>query len=406
MKKNTRLFCAFTMAALIAAGFGCKKKDDAAAPSGSYVIALTADGSSSEATDYILQAKDLTSGTISPVGQGIEQKSYRMYEQVGKTLLSITYQGTNIVPGYSLDATGVLTQKSGEISIKQLHARGVIDENLMMGMYVPRNGTTKEANFYEIDATAMAVTKQVNINVFDVAGNGKEQAYFNALLLKKGKLYAPFFQIKNSSFETAYADSAYIAVFNYADMKLEKVIKDSRTGTVGAYATNDGIFQVENGDLYTFSPCAIASGVAPTNKPSAILRIKDGASEFDKDYFFNIEEVTGGYKIAAIQYIGNGKALADIYSFKDHVAADKWTGRDTKSAIIDLNAKTVNYVSGVPLHFTGLHYRNIIEGSIAHVQIKNNDGIFIYQIDLNSATATKGAQVLGKYVMGLFKMHQ
>jgi hypothetical protein len=217
-------------------------------------------------------------------------------------------------------------------------------------------------------------------------------------------VYAPFFQIKNNTFESAFADSAYIAVYSYPDMKLEKVMKDGRTGTVGAYATNNAMSITENGDIYTYSPTAIASGIAPTAKPSGILRIKNGTTEFDPGYFFNIEEVSGGYKIASMLYVGNGKALAQIYSFKNHVAADKWTTRDCRMAVLDLNAKTISYIDDVPLHIGGFQYKSIIEGGNVYAQIKNANGVYIYRIDIAALKAYKGAQIQGKAVMGFFKM--
>lgn len=403
MKKVNLLLSGILTTSLIFGLSSCKK-DNVTPEKGRYVLAVTAEGSSSEATDYILQTEDLMSGVISPAGQGIEQKSYRMYEKVGPTLLSITYQGTNVVPGYTMNSLGILEKKPTEFSILRLHARNAIDNDNMLGMYVPRDGSV-EATFYQINATEMAITAEKKIDVFAVAGNGKEQAYFNDIKKVGDKVYAPFFQIKNSSFETEYADSAYVAIFSYPEMTLDKVIKDPRTGTLGAYATNDALQPTENGDLYGYSPAgAIASGMAPTTKPSGIVRIKSGTTEFDLNYFFDIEAITGGYKIASMKYAGNGKALAQIYSFKDHVAADKWTTRDTRLAILDLNEKTVTYVSDVPLHTGGMKYNSIIDGSVAYIQIKNNDGVYIYKVDIATAKGTKGAQVQGKSVMGFFKM--
>lgn len=410
MKKVNGFLVTSLAVTILTTGVSCKKDKDAPGnddvvneENSTYVLAVTAEGSSSEATDYVVQSKDLMTGSISLVGNGIEQKSYRMYEQVGKTLLSITYQGTNIVPGYSLNSQGVLTKKDGEFSILRLHARGVLDKDKMVGMYVPRDGSA-EATFYEISATEMKVVRQAKINVFDVAGNGKEQAYFNSLLVSGNKLFAPFFQIKNSSFDTEYADSAYIAVFSYPELKLEKVIKDSRTGTAGAYASNDALLKADNGDMYTYSPTAISSGIAPTAKPSGILRIKNGTTDFDKDYFFNIEAATGGYKIAHMKYVGGNKAIAQIYSFKDHVAGDKWSERDVRLAVIDLIAQTVTYVSDVPLHTGGLHYTSVVENGSVYLKISNAGGIFIYKVDIATAKGVKGAQVKGKAVMGMFKM--
>lgn len=370
-----------------------------------FVIAVTAEGTAGEATDYVLQSKDLMTGLITPVGQGIEQKSYRMYEVVGKTLLSITYQGTNIVPGYALNDKGILTKKNGEFSILRLHARGVVDENRLFGMFVPRDGSA-EATFYEINASNMRVDKQAKINVFEAANNGKEWAYFNDVRLVGNKVFAPFFQIRNSSFDTEYADSAYLAIYSYPELKLEKVIKDERTGTLGRYASNDVLAITESGDVYTYSAAgAIAAGNVPSAKPSGILRIKNGTSDFDKDYFFNIETATGGYKLCAMKYIGGGKALAQIFSFKDHVAGDKWTNRDCRLAIIDFSTKAITDVAGVPLHTGGsLQYGCVIDKTEAYLQVQNGEGIHMYKVDLATAKGTKGAKVQGKAVMGLFKM--
>ncbi len=163
----------------------------------------------------------------------------------------------------------------------------------------------------------------------------------------------------------------------------------------------------EGGDAYAYSAAgAIAAGNVPSAKPSGILRIKAGTTEFDKDYFFNIETATGGYKLCGMKYIGGGKALAQIFSFKDHVAADKWTNRDCKLAIIDFNTKAITYVDGVPLHTGGsLQYGCVIDKTTAYLQVQNTaDGIHIYKVDLAAAKGTKGAKVQGKAVMGLFKM--
>lgn len=400
-------------AAMIVAGASCSKSDKGVNPddlinedNSTFAIAITADGTSTEATDYIVQSKDLMTGVITPVGQGIEQKSYRMYEVVGKTLLSITYQGTNVVPGYTLNDKGLLTKKNGEFSILRLHARGVVDENRMFGMFVPRDGSA-EATFYEINASTMSVAKTAKLNVFEAANNWKEWAYFNDVRLVGGKVFAPYFQIKNSGFDTQYADSAYLAIYSYPELKLEKIIKDDRTGTLGRYASNDVLSITENGDVYAYSAAgAIAAGNVPSTKPSGILRIKNGATDFDKDYFFNIETVSGGYKICGMKYIGGGKALAQIFSFKDHVAADKWSNRDCRLVIIDFNAKSITNVDGVPLHTGGsLQYGAVIDKGVAYLQVQNTaDGIHIYKVDIATAKGTKGAKVQGKAVMGLFKL--
>lgn len=410
MNNKHKSICAVALVALM--GISCIKKE--VGPSfavknedgSSYVIAITAEGSSAEATDYILQTNDLMTGVLSPVGRGIEQKSYRMYEKVGKTLLSITYQGVNIVPGYRLDDSSKLQKVPGEFQMERAHARTPVNDSTFVSLFIPRDGVTKEASYYEVNTNQMKINRQARINLFDLGSDSLEWAYPSCLLADNGRLWVPYFQISNSAFDSKYRDSAYIAIYSYPGLVLEKIIKDPRTGTIGIYAGNDGIFKVENGDLYTYSTTALASGVLPSTKPSALLRIKSGTTEFDKDYIFNMEEVTGGYKVAQVKYLGNNKALAQIYSFKEHVAADKWTTRDVRLAVIDLVQKSVTYVNNVPLHTGGLHNKMIQEGNDVYVQINNTEGIYIYKIDIANATGTKGAQVKGKTVMGLFKLYK
>src|SRR5690606_9145237 len=104
---------------------------------------------------------------------------------------------------------------------------------------------------------------------------------------------------------TEYPDQAWIAVYSYPNMELEKVIQDDRTSFIGRYFTN-GLGVVENGDVYAFSS-STAQGLVPdvvngkdtvkrvitTTKPSAITRIKNGTDAFDT-YYLNFETASGG----------------------------------------------------------------------------------------------------------------
>src|SRR5690606_38205439 len=79
-----------------------------------------------------------------------------------------------------------------------------------------------------------------------------EIAHFSWIKQVGNKVYAPFFSIKNNSFDTEYPDFAGIAVYSYPEMAYEKTILDDRTSFIGRYFT-DGLAVVENGDTYAFS---------------------------------------------------------------------------------------------------------------------------------------------------------
>ena len=76
--------------------------------------------------------------------------------------------------------------------------------------------------------------------------------------------------------------------------ELDKIIYDERTSPIGVNGHSTGIEQTENGDIYSFSTSALSAGFTLATKPSGILRIKNGETEFDQDYFFNVEEATNG----------------------------------------------------------------------------------------------------------------
>jgi hypothetical protein len=93
------------------------------------------------------------------------------------------------------------------------------------------------------------------VNTLNLTRNG-EVAHFSWLKQVGTKVFAPYLSIRGenapgttgTSFTTAYPDSSWVAVFNYADMKLEKIIRDNRTSFIGRYF-RDGLSVQENGDV-------------------------------------------------------------------------------------------------------------------------------------------------------------
>ncbi|MEL6536036.1 MAG: DUF4374 domain-containing protein, partial [Bacteroidota bacterium] len=59
-----------------------------------------------------------------------------------------------------------------------------------------------------------------------------------------------------------------------------------------------------------------------SDKPSGILRIKAGETDFDPDYFFDLTEATGG-NCFGLYHVGNGQAFTTV-SEND----DNWFGFD------------------------------------------------------------------------------
>src|SRR5690606_32756568 len=210
--------------------------------------------------------------------------TYRYYLTFKNKFFSMLYGQGNpgAVTAYNLQ-DGLLN-KLTNFQTETVQAFAPVDNDVLL-MKISRRLTTEESQWYSVDADEMVITKSGKINTKELAGNG-EMAFFSWIKQVGDKVFAPYFCIKTTDeggWGTDYPDQAWIAVFSYPEMKLEKVIQDNRTSFIGRYFT-DGLMKVENGDVYAFSSSVAtkdAKGEFNSTKPSAITRIKAGTTAFD-----------------------------------------------------------------------------------------------------------------------------
>ena len=149
------------------------------------------------------------------------------------------------------------------------------------------------------------------------------------------------------------------------------------------------------------------AGFAPAStKPSGILRIRSGSTDFDPGYFFDVEAATGGGKLFWFDYIGGERAIARIITQDD---GGLWAafGRDVfnqQLAILDLANQTVTEVSNVPLHAKRYSSPVTVKEGKVYVSIETASEAHVYQVDIATATATKGARINGKTIKGFYRL--
>ena len=149
--------------------------------------------------------------------------------------------------------------------------------------------------------------------------------------------------------------------------------------------------KADNGDVYVFS----GHFEKGSTKPAGALLIKKDATDFDKDYFFNIDNVSGGHPFRSVFHITEAKFLIEFYNDKNI----ETNSPAAKYAIVDAAAKTLTWVTGLPepanitntvgviaMGYKGKCYLPVAE--------KNNDAA-IYVIDSTTAQAKKGLVVKG-----------
>lgn len=187
--------------------------------------------------DYLLTAESLTEGTVSTLGNGVEQDgTYRYYVTHNNKFFSMLYGQGNpgAVTTYELDANGSLVKKS-DFQSETVQAFGPMDDDIVM-VKISR-GDEPMASWYRLDTEQLQIVDDGQWNQEEIANNG-ERAFFSWVSQVGDKLFAPYFSIKaccNDTFGTSYPDSAYIAVFDYPSMELNTVIKDNRTSFIGRY---------------------------------------------------------------------------------------------------------------------------------------------------------------------------
>lgn len=395
--KFTKAFVALAFAAVFAS---CSKSNDSEAVAndpGNYVLAVTPVASTAVA-DYLLTASDLDKGTVSILGNGIEQDgTYRYYVTANNKFFSMLYGQGNpgAVTTYNI-TNGKLTKLSNFAS-ETVQAFAPVNDDILM-LKIPRAITNPLANFYRVNTNSMLITGEGTINTQTILNNG-ESAFFSWITQVGTKVYAPFFSIKaccGAAFGTANPDKAWIAVYSYPDMKFEKVITDTRTSFIGRYF-RDGLKVVENGDVYAFSSSVATDGTnLNSTKPSAITRLKAGVTEFDQSYYWDFETASNGHVITNWTYVGANTFVAQMTP----KAAKGAYVDGTTLAIINVVDKSYRLVSGMPKEtdIKNITYNNYspIDGKTAYFGVNlTNGNSYVYKIDASTATASQGLKVEG-----------
>lgn len=388
----------------------CKKEDpttgtDDNANASGYVVGLrSADGSA----DFFVSTQSITEGNISSTGMGVEQTGWCYFASTNDTYFAFNYT-ENFATAYNVE-NGMFTEKGQFIFERVDLMEYDANDDVLFGIGAPWGGGSYDCNFQIIDPNSVSITSNVAQTIYAPMHNGSQiNVWPNDILLKNGKAYIPFYPLVGDTWETPITDTAYVAIYSYPSMTLEKIIKDDRSTPIGYYGNQPVIMEAENGDIYTLSTASYAAGYTQVDNPSGVLKIDASTDEFDASFFMNIED-DHGYRVLTGEYAGNGKIVARVISVSndDNSGVGSWAGFTTenpicKIAIIDVNAETFEIVDDIPLH--GGQYKTpfFLENGKVMVSINDGSSAAVYAVDAETATATKGANIGGGQLQGIFK---
>ncbi|WP_316762201.1 DUF4374 domain-containing protein [Pedobacter aquatilis] len=395
---------------LAIAAVSCKKSSTTEPePTGAKVYALGIGVTTTSGTsNYVLQSSDLMTGTLSVAGNGILQDGYRDYAAASGKFFSVGGLGITDVNTLSLDASSKLTTKTGLTF--DLPNNDLVDIDgtgkTMVGVSLPTGPTVGlNAKFYTLDVTNNTVGNKVDVPMTNVYPSTDDWFFHTGIQVRGSQVFQTFYPVDATTYATKNTDNNYVAIYSYPGFVLQKVIKDARTGPSGAFNTRSGLFKTEGGDLYAVSNTSFNNGYSQSTKPAGILKIASGATEFDATYFFNTDAATNGGKIAHAIYIGSNKLFVAITT-KVPTLADRWSDANLRLAIVDLAAKTITPVTNAP-GFAGNGGRSfaaLVDEGKVYTALTAGGVTNIYQTDIATATATKGATVQGTFVGGMARL--
>ena len=374
-------------------------------PNAPYVLSLGIT-SSGNTTYYVVSTDNLMEGTVNAVGKGIEQNGYHDYQQGGSTIFCIGGLGVTNATGIVRGEDGLLKEKGEFVFNNKISGFCQVDDNTMVALEIPDSKESGDKfTFDTVDAkTAAIVSKNMDTPVSPT--DLLDWPSITGMEYSGGNLYVTYTPMNTKTFETAYTDTCYVAVYQYPGMKFKKLMKDTRMGPGGSWNAFNGIVKDEDDNLYIMSNSSLANGYSQSTKHAGFLKINKGETDFDTDYFFDFEAATGGMKPAHIQYIGNGLVFAEVSTITQQTVADRWGDKNLKCCIIDLKNKKVTDVEGIPVHNGngGRRFACLKEGNYVYLPVSTNDGIYIYRTDISTCSAERGARVSTSFVGGFFKL--
>lgn len=192
-------------------------------------------------------------------------------------------------------------------------------------------------------------------------------------VVRGDRLYRIFTLLNYDSWEFL-TEPQYLAVYDTKKDELIDLVEESRCPQLYSRPFID-----EKGDIY-FSGWVWTPGLTLTaNYPkSCALRVKSGKDEFDPDWQLNFaDELTGGREAGIMRYLGDGRALLDVFH-DERVEIDQETDAQDLSNTenwrlweINLEKKTGAPLSG--LDFKGAGYQDVEVDDRTFLMVPNGD---------------------------------
>ena len=397
-----------------------------------------------EAT-YLITATSLDSGRVSAIGNGTEvmNASYWVYKD-GEYAFALVYNkgGAGTGASYYLDGNGRIAEKY-TYTYNRITTYGTWGDHVITASTGDASKPDAEGNYAQVllfnylnanDGTQ----EEGSINAENFLGNG-EKVHFAGIVETGNRLYTSVIpggmslygishwpeMVTDASLvtteaggsgsgaytagvipSTQYPDSAFVAIYTGSSFDEAPII--ARTGKIGFacgrmrsqyYQT---IWAASNGDLYVFSPGYGRSFVSTDalkkvtgTLPSGVVRIKAGETEFDEDYYVNIEALGNKNPLFRCWHIDEDYFLLQLYkNGAESMVNDGQYADVSELAIFKAEEGTLTLITGLPENMSigGEPYG---ENGAVYIPVNVTTDAYpsFYKVDARTATAVKGLTV-------------
>lgn len=416
---------------------------------GNYVISAAAGNA-----NYLVQSESLIDGSVTVQGTGLETPTgttWIFYKDQYLYRLQYNQGNAGVTTSYVMGSNNQIAKRSKEYTISnRFTTYGIFGNKIITAAVVDTENKDADGNKKQgLAFTYLHVNDETTstriIEGENFLGTG-EYVTFSGVLEANGKIYTSVIPVGLSkygvkadggkwvkypelvatedggsgsgSYEagellgTQYPDEAWIAIYDNDNFENPTLVK---TGLISqATGRNRSqyyqtIWADDEGNVYAFSPSytkMMTDARQQTTLPSAVARIKKGATEFDAAYgAFDIEAASGGQPLFRCWHIAQDYFLLQMYT---QGLNSKGTGA-TKMAIFKGSDKSFHYVTGLPDASVISSFSNApyCQNGVAYVGVVTSDGAqpALYKIDPASHTATKGLTVTSTSISAVGKLN-
>lgn len=263
--------------------------------------------------------------------------------------------------------------------------------------------------------TTMQRTGEIDLSMVEDKTKEYQAVGTRSLASKDGKLYADIItgskDGKGSQMEDPAPGYIEIAVIDIATSKYEKTIKDTRVSYVGYGGNANQMWALgDDGALYM---CSHGFGKTGATNESAIIRIKKGATEIDKDWIIKIDDYVKDTTVGSVA-VKDGKLYtawgSTAFTYADILNTPNFKYYEFDKENIAAGPKEVANIPATTYAFQDAQAITVIDGEV-YFRVVNNEnynGYYVLGADkvakpaFNLPKSAKGSPALK--VWGLVKL--